>query len=100
MKRKVLSIIGVAAISAAVAFNVNVGTQSDSLTDIALVNLEALANVEATNPPGGGGGEKCYPLTDYLKNGNTIKCTINGNCKIEKDLIGKGSYQNCSNLVY
>jgi len=53
MKRKVFSIIGVAAIGAAVAFNVSVGSHGDSLSELALANLEALANTETTDPTGG-----------------------------------------------
>ena len=55
MKRKVLSIIGVAAISAAVVFNVSVGSHRGSLSDLALANIEALASVESTLLINGGG---------------------------------------------
>jgi len=59
-----------------------------------------LANVETTAPIGGGSGERCYPLTTYLKNGNVIKCKINGNCTSEKDLVKSGSDQACAYLTF
>ena len=60
MKKKVLSIIGVAAVGAAVAFNVSIGSQSGFLSELALANIEALANVETTAPIGGSLSVTCW----------------------------------------
>ena len=46
MKKKVVSIIGLAAIGAVAAFNANIGSRAESLSDIALANIEALADNE------------------------------------------------------
>ena len=47
MKKKVFTIIGLVAIGAATAFNANIGLRgSDSLSDLALANIEALAKAE------------------------------------------------------
>jgi len=46
MKKKVLSIIGVAAVGAAVAFNINAGLQNNSELDVALSKIEAIAESE------------------------------------------------------
>jgi len=46
MKKKVLSIIGVAAVGAAVAFNINAGLQNNSDLDVALNKIEAIAEIE------------------------------------------------------
>ena len=71
MKKKVLSIIGVAAVGAAMVFNVSVGSQSGFLSELALANIEALANVETTAPTGGG-SDNCKKIKF------TCNCTLNG----------------------
>lgn len=45
-KKKILSIIVIAAFAAVMAFNVNLGSSKNSLADIALTNIEALAKTD------------------------------------------------------
>jgi hypothetical protein len=47
MKKKVFSILGAAIVAGVVAFNVSVGSHGDSLSDLALANVEALAQNES-----------------------------------------------------
>ncbi|MDR2911255.1 MAG: NVEALA domain-containing protein [Bacteroidales bacterium] len=56
MKRKVISIIGLVALAAIVAFNVNLNSNGESLSDFALANVEALALDEG----GSSGTFTCY----------------------------------------
>ena len=52
MKRKFVIFIGGAAIVAITAFNVSLNTRGNSLSDIALSNIEALAQSEINNKQG------------------------------------------------
>ena len=46
-KKKILSIIVIAAFAAVMAFNVNLGSSKNSLTNIVLANVEALAGCDS-----------------------------------------------------
>ena len=49
MKRKILGSIAVLAIAALTAFNVNINTQENGLSDISLDNVEALATEQLSS---------------------------------------------------
>jgi len=53
MKRKIIGLIAVAAIALTMALNMNLNAKNNSLSDISLANVEALARVEEK------GGEPC-----------------------------------------
>ena len=56
MKKKVFSIIGVIAFAGAVVFSAIIGTSGSYLSDLALTNVEALAQ----NENGGGSKLDCF----------------------------------------
>ena len=68
MKKKIFGGIAVVAIAVAMTLNVNFSTKDNTLSNISLANVEALADGEGGNPcPGncnswqgaGGGGNAC-----------------------------------------
>jgi hypothetical protein len=69
MKRTVFSFIGLAAIAGVAIFNVSLGSSNGSLSDLALANIEALAQNE-------GGGSKG---TLYGNSSGTRYCCCAGN---------------------
>jgi hypothetical protein len=48
-KKMVLTIMGVAAFAAAVVFNVSLGSRGESMSDLTLANIEALATSETSD---------------------------------------------------
>ena len=77
MKKKVFLIIGLAAIVSITVFNIRVNLSSDSLSELALANIEALARNET------GAGEKlsCYLTVSNSGSGNQTHQTYCGDCK-------------------
>ena len=71
MKKLVFSFIGIAAIAVAMALNANINLSgSSSLSDLALANVEALAQTE-----GGSGIAGCCPNGGYcivVRNGQIV----------------------------
>ena len=63
MKTKIFGGIAVLAIAAAIAFNVNLSTKSNGLSDISLANVEALAQDE-------NGDETCGTKYSEWQNGD------------------------------
>jgi hypothetical protein len=51
MKKIICGSIAVLVIAATIAFNVNLNTQSEKLSDISLTNVEALADGESVSIP-------------------------------------------------
>jgi hypothetical protein len=74
MIKKVLGGIALLAIAAVAAWNVNLSSQSNDLSELSLANVEALAGNETSECPNG-----CYP------NGNGCYC--NGWWECEKKQI-------------
>lgn len=69
MKRKLFSVIGVAAFAVAVALNINAGLSNDTAMDVTLVNVEALAGSETSDEFTGATG--CITCWDnYTCRGN------------------------------
>jgi len=79
MKKKIFGGIAVLAIAAMAAFNVNMNTQNDNLSDLSLANVEALAQSE-----GGSSSSNCCPQKDKIcskyENGNSNPTPV-GNAK-------------------
>jgi len=76
MKRKFASIIGIGAIGAGVAFNVGLNLSDNSLSDLALANVEALARSE----DGGSGRLTCVNTISNSGPGNSTHYTYCGSC--------------------
>jgi hypothetical protein len=78
MKKKIFGFIAVLAIAALAAFNVNVNSQENGLSDISMENIEALAS-EDTNSNCKWKQMKCSKGTGYyegcLTNGDGNSCT-------------------------
>lgn len=82
MKRKVFSIIGVAAFAGAVAFNVSSSLRSESLLDLSLANVEALASDEGNADCSDGNAKLCCKIwtVKYYSSGS-YDCTTGGSYK-------------------
>jgi hypothetical protein len=61
-KKMVLTIMGIAAFAAAVVFNVSLGSRGEYLNDLALANVEALAEGEAVDVDCPGGPGDCAKI--------------------------------------
>jgi len=71
MKKKILGVITIVAIALAVALNVNMKTNDYGLSDLALNNVEALANINPYPPPNWG---VYSPATDNCGNFGSSMC--------------------------
>lgn len=67
MKKKVLGSIAVLAIAALTAFNVNINSQDNGLSDISLDNVEALASESSSKY------KYVFPGSD-----SSVKCVCSG----------------------
>jgi len=81
MKKKVLIIIGLAAIGVAAAFNANIGSRAASLSNLALANIEALASSEDSDDCSGSKpAETCRRFNiSYHPHSGEYECVLEGN---------------------
>lgn len=79
MKKKLFGSIAVLAVAALTAFNVNVNSQENGLSDVSLENVEALAYElpEATITCGRYTG-RCWRHCFYFSGSYTITCEFTG----------------------
>ena len=66
MKRKILFGIVTMAIAAVAAWNINISSQTNGMSDLSLANVEALADPENEGDGEGEGGKKCKQLTSSV----------------------------------
>ena len=83
MKKKVFGSIAVLAIAAMAAFNVNIKTQENGLSDVSLANVEALASESLPNGCSGSWDKVCCVCGNthytYAKS-NGGSCTTKSGC--------------------
>jgi hypothetical protein len=98
MKNKILIGIVVLAIAALAAFNVNMNSKSNNLSDMALANVEALADVEvlANGESNGGENPTCGPC-GVGATGCTLSQDYPGGLGSSKSVTcGSGYYACCA----
>jgi len=80
MKKKIFGCLAVLVVAVIAAWNVNFSFKTDStLSDVALANIEALADPEEPGESGGSWHESKstkYSKTDEVINGVNMKCDI------------------------
>ena len=72
MKHKVIGSIAVLAIAALTAFNVNINTQENGLSDISLDNVEALATEQLSSTPWTEYAKSSLQATSYCCDGYLV----------------------------
>jgi hypothetical protein len=87
MKKKILGGIALLAIAVVAAWNVNLSSQSNDLSDISLANVEALASES------GGNAVDCYSESKSKSGSTYYDC---GNCTKQYNSEGKGSQRTCT----
>lgn len=70
MKKTVFSIFGATAIGAVALISANIGLRGESLSDITLANIEALAS----NEGGGDGSTDCYDTITTATAQSVVYC--------------------------
>lgn len=75
-KKRNLVMIGVAAFLAAIAFNINQSQDNVALSDLALENIEALAQNES------GGGKPCTVIEYYSTGIKVVYIVLHGAQKV------------------
>jgi hypothetical protein len=87
MKKKILSGIVLFTIAAIAAWNVNLNSQSNELSDISLANVEALATESGT-----GNVVDCYSESEAEVGTTYYDC---GSCTMQNDKKSKGNSRTC-----
>ncbi|GHV27015.1 hypothetical protein FACS1894176_08470 [Bacteroidia bacterium] len=88
MKNKIFGGIAVLAIAAVAAFNVNVNSQKNDLSDLSLANVEALASEGS-----GGNSVTCYSSSKSSSGSTYYDC---GNCSKQFNSKGTGNSGTCT----
>ena len=91
MKRKVVGILGVAAIGAGVTFNVGMGLSNNAQNDLILANVQALARIEGDM----GDFPVCRDGDGYIEPKRDYKKCEYGSCKTKNDLGGALNVNYC-----
>ncbi len=85
--KKVIMITLIAAFAAFAGYNIYSGQKNDTLSDLALNNIEALANDES-----GGGTVTCYSSSRSKSGATYYDC---GNCSKQYNSKGVGASSTC-----
>jgi hypothetical protein len=95
MKKKVLIGLAAAAVAAAAAVNVNYALQGNDLHDIALINVEALANAERNNQTSSSGSSSSSSTWQQWWDSKVYNCEQD-NCSVSIGIITwYGKYEKC-----